>query len=923
MQKNLSIKGCRVHNLKNLNLDLPRNKFIVITGISGSGKSSLAFDTIYAEGQRRYVESFSNYSRQFIATLDKPDLDQITGLAPAVAIDQKTGNHNPRSTVGTLTEIYDYLRLLFSRLGIPHCPRCETEITRQSPEQILAQIQKLPQQAELLILAPIIQGQKGEHRTQISEARRSGYTKLRIDGRIYTVTEATNLKLDLHKKHSLELVISKIILAHKPEAKTILQDLRLALELGNGNAKVYDQTHEQEWFYSERLTCPKCQLNFAEIEPRHFSFNSPEGACPDCTGLGVKLKLDPDLIIPNKRLSLAEGALRPWARTYSQQSGLMRGLEQMAARENISLTVPVQDLSAEDLEKVLMGAKDYEGVIPQLQKRYQETDSEYLHSEIERYMRVYTCPSCLGKRLKPEALSITLNDKNIAEVSSLALEKLNVCLQKIHWENRAEKIAIPIVKEMLKRLQRLIEVGLGYLTLDRAANTLAGGEAQRIRLANQLGSGLTGVIYVLDEPSIGLHQCDNKKLIQTLKNLRDLENTVIVVEHDAETMRAADYLVDIGPGAGKYGGEIIAAGTLPQVLKNKKSLTAAYLNGQREVKLPKKRHPGNGQAITILGASQFNLKNIDAIFPLGQLVCVTGVSGSGKSTLVTDILAKALAKHFYQAKENPGAHKAIKGLEYLDKVIHIDQSPIGRTPRSNPATYTGIFTYIRDLFTQLPEACIKNYKAGHFSFNVKGGRCEACQGDGVQKIAMHFLPDVYVKCEHCQGHRFNSGVLEVHYRGKNISEILELTVEEAYYFFADKPILKEKLKILREVGLDYLCLGQSATTLSGGEAQRIKLATELSRRPTGKTLYILDEPTTGLHFADVEKLLLVLDKLVEKGNSVFIVEHNLEVIKCADYILDLGPEGGEKGGAIVAAGTPEEIAKNPASKTGQYLKKIL
>ena len=939
----IKIKGARVHNLKNIDVEIPRDKFVVITGISGSGKSSLAFDTIYAEGQRRYVESLSSYARQFLGLMDKPDLDRIQGLSPAIAIDQKTTAQNPRSTVGTMTEVYDYLRLLFARVGIPHCPKCNEKIARQTPQQMIDKILKLPVETDLIIIAPVIRDQKGEHKNVFAEARKAGYSHLRINGLLYTVLEAEQLNLDKHKTHTIDIVIDRMLVNKKLSKARLKESLKTALDLSNGLIIVHDSVKEEDMLFSEHFSCPKCQLSIEEIEPRNFSFNSPHGACPDCSGLGTKLKLDPNLVIPNKKLALAEGAIRPWSRTSSQQTMMMRTLEAMAMTQGFSTRVPVKDMKKEDLDKVLYGTgaqsydlnklggakkakamfQQYEGVVPNLERRYRETDSDYLRSEIERYMRVYQCPSCLGKRLKPESLAVTLNKINIANLTSLSIEEAGKFFKELSLPVRETKIADALIREVNKRLQFLQDVGLAYLTLDRRANTLAGGEAQRIRLATQMGSALTGVIYVLDEPSIGLHQKDNKKLLRTLKKLRDLGNTIIVVEHDEDTIRIADHVIDIGPGAGKYGGEITAQGTLAQVLKNKKSLTGNYLTGKEKIDPPKKYRAGNKKKITIKQAEEFNLKKLDVDIPLGKLVCVTGVSGSGKSTLVTEILAKSLAHHFHQAKDLPGKHKEITGLNNLDKIIHIDQSPIGRTPRSNAATYTGVFTYIRDLFTQVPEAKMRGYRAGHFSFNVKGGRCESCQGDGVQKIAMHFLPDIYVKCDECAGQRFNQEVLEVHYKGKSISDVLDMTVEEAHAFFADQPPIKEKMQTLREVGLGYICLGQNATTLSGGEAQRVKLATELSRRATGKTLYILDEPTTGLHFEDVKKLLLVLHKLVNKGNSVLIVEHNLEVIKCADHVIDLGPEGGDKGGYVVAQGTPQEVASEKKSYTGQYLKKLL
>ncbi len=943
MSNKISIKGARVHNLKNIDVEIPRDKLVVVTGISGSGKSSLAFDTVYAEGQRRYVESLSAYARQFLGVMDKPDVDHITGLSPAIAIDQKTTTNNPRSTVGTMTEIYDLFRILYARVGVPHCPECGEKISRQTPKQMVDKILKIKADTQFLVISPLIKEQKGQHKKTIDEARKAGYTHVRIDGLFYTINEAEDLNLDKHKPHTIELVVDKMVTGKKLSKPRLEESIKTALDLANGSVVIHNSDEELDKVYSEHWVCPHCQISLPEIEPRNFSFNSPHGACGECAGLGTKLKLDEGLIMPNKKLGLAEGAIRPWSRNSAQQTYLMRSLEAMAQENGFSTRTPVKDLKKKDLEKVLYGTGEqlydlnkigevnkgkqtwakYEGVVPNLEKRYKETDSEYLKSEIERYMRTYTCPVCKGCRLKDEYLAVTVGERNISEITSISIDETVEFFKKLKLGVREQKIASQLMEEVKKRLSFLQDVGLTYLSLNRSANTLAGGESQRIRLATQMGAALTGVIYVLDEPSIGLHQRDNQRLLKTLEKLRDLGNTVIVVEHDEDTIRIADYVIDVGPGAGKYGGKIVAKGTLPQILKDKKSLTAAYLSGKEKIKCPKEYRKGNKKKITIKQAEQFNLKKVNAEIPLGCLVCVTGVSGSGKSTLITDILAKALAAHFHGAKDLPGKHKEMKGLENLDKIIHIDQSPIGRTPRSNAATYTGVFTYIRDLFTQVPEAKMRGYKAGHFSFNVKGGRCEACQGDGAKKIAMHFLPDVYVKCDQCHGKRFNQEVLEIHYKGKTIADVLDMTVEEAFYFFADQTPIKEKLKTLREVGLEYICLGQSATTLSGGEAQRVKLATELSRRATGKTLYILDEPTTGLHFFDVKKLLDVLNRLVDKGNSVLIVEHNLEVVKCADHVIDMGPDGGDKGGYIVAQGTPKEVSKVKESYTGQYLKKLL
>ena len=949
-----------MHNLKNISVDIPRDQLTVITGISGSGKSSLAFDTIYAEGQRRYVESLSAYARQFLGLMDNPDVDSIEGLSPAISIDQKSTSKNPRSTVGTITEIYDYLRLLYARIGQPHCPKCGEKISSQTVKQIAEKILKWDRGVNFMLLAPVVKDQKGEHKHLVQEIEKAGYVRLRIDGAIYSIEEASDLNLDKQKKHRLEVIVDRLTV-NQEDKKRITDSLETALDLGNGVVMVYLPDQNQEFLFSEYFSCPKCDLNLPKIEPRNFSFNSPHGACPDCTGLGTKLEVDPDLVIPNKKLTLAQGAIRPWSRTAANQTWYFRMLANVAKANKFSVNLPVSKLTKKQLELVLYGTGDkrynmnyqsesfngdyqstYEGVIPNLERRYRETESEYIRSEIERYMRIYDCPTCNGRRLKPEALAVTVAEKNIHQVTSMTIAdalkffsrfngadlprtRLGAADKKeaIRLTVNESKIAQPIFKEIKSRLTFLENVGLSYLTLNRASSTLSGGEAQRIRLATQIGTSLVGVVYILDEPSIGLHQRDNDKLIRTLKVLRDLGNTVIVVEPDEATMREADYLVDIGPGAGKLGGEIISFRTPPQLQKNKHSLTGQYLSGQLTIEAPKKYRRGNGQKLEILGAQEFNLKNIDVKIPLGNLVCITGVSGSGKSTLMTEILAKALSQHFYRSKDIPGAHKEIKGLEHLDKVINIDQSPIGRTPRSNPATYTGVFTYIRDLFTQLPESKIRGYRAGRFSFNVKGGRCESCQGDGMVRIEMNFLPDVYVECEECHGKRYNPATLEVHYKTQDIADVLSMTVSEAIKFFANIPNIYQKLKTLDDVGLGYLQLGQSATTLSGGEAQRVKLATELSRRSTGKTLYILDEPTTGLHIDDIQRLLRVLNKLVEKGNTVLIIEHQLDVIKSADWIIDLGPEGGDKGGYIVAEGTPKEVAKVAKSYTGQYLKKVM
>lgn len=943
------VKGARVHNLKNINVSLPRNKLVVVTGLSGSGKSSLVFDTIYAEGQRRYIESLSSYARQFLGMMDKPDVDQIDGLSPAISIDQRSTSHNPRSTVGTVTEIYDYLRLLYARVGIPHCPKCGREVARQTIDQIVERIQALPVGTALALLAPVVRDQKGEHKHTIAEVKKAGYVRVRVNGKLVPIEEAEDLQLDKQKKHTIEIVVDRVNVSKDADDVTRLTDsLETALDLGDGLVTVERQDTNEDILFSQHFSCPHCQIDLPNIEPRSFSFNSPHGACAACTGLGTKLEVDPELVIPNKKLSIAEGAIRPWSRTAANQTWYHRIVEAMARANNFSVKVPVAQLTEAQLDKVLYGtgSKNYnvnagyeaagkvrefyttfEGVIPNLARRYKETESDYIRGEIERYMRVSPCPQCHGKRLKPEMLAVTVGDKNISGVTALTVETSLDFVNKLSsakiFTDRQLKIAHQILKEIGERLRFLIDVGLGYLTLDRTAATLSGGEAQRIRLATQIGSSLVGVTYILDEPSVGLHQRDNSKLIATLKRLRDLGNTVIVVEHDYETMMAADYLIDIGPGAGKHGGEVVAQGTPAEVAKHKTSLTGGYLSGKLAIESPKNYRPGNKKNLSIIGAGEFNLKNINVNFPLGKFICITGVSGSGKSTLITEILSRALAQHFYKAKDLPGKHKEIKGLENIDKVITIDQSPIGRTPRSNPATYTGVFTYIRDLFSGLPEAKIRGYGPGRFSFNVKGGRCEACEGDGLVRIEMHFLPDVYVECEECNGRRYNKQALEIHYRGKNIADVLEMTAEEAMNFFANIPVIHDKLKVLYEVGLGYLHLGQSATTLSGGEAQRIKLATELSRRSTGKTLYILDEPTTGLHFDDIKRLLHVLNELVDRGNTVLVIEHNLDVIKSADWIIDLGPEGGDEGGELVAEGTPKDVVKVKGSYTGQWLKKVL
>ncbi len=944
-QNSIVIKGARVHNLKNIDVTIPRDKFVVITGLSGSGKSSLAFDTIYAEGQRRYVESLSAYARQFIGLMDKPDVDSIEGLSPAISIDQKTASHNPRSTVGTVTEIYDYLRLLYARIGVPHCPQCGQKVKPYTVDEIVNRISKSYTAKEVVLLAPIIKDKKGEHKSVLIAIAKAGYSRVLFDNVIYSLEEAEDLAVDKQKKHSLLIVIDRLtVSANKSDLSRLSESVEKALDLGNGVIEVMTADYKERVTYSRNFACPDCGISLPELEPRNFSFNSPHGACPDCTGLGTKLEIDPTLIL-NKNLTIAQGAIKPWSHGNTPgQTWLMRILGTVAEKNGFDLNTAIKDLTKKQLDIVLYGSGDknyqveyesarftgeltteFEGVIPNLERRYQQTESDYIRKEIESFMRVLICPTCHGKRLKPEMLAVTIADLSIQDVTTKPIDACKAFFIQLEGGStlteREKKISKLIFKEIRSRLEFLSNVGLDYLTLDRSANTLSGGEAQRIRLATQIGSALVGVLYVLDEPSIGLHQRDNDKLIETLKELRDIGNSVIVIEHDEATMLAADWLIDVGPGAGEHGGQIVAQGT-PDQVKKAKSLTGEYLSGKKSIAVPAKYRAGSGNSIKILGAEENNLKNIDVEIPLGKFVAITGVSGSGKSTLMIDILATALNQKFYRAKEMPGKHKLIEGLSHIDKVIHIDQSPIGRTPRSNPATYTGVFTPIRDLFATMPEAKIRGYKAGRFSFNVVGGRCEACSGDGMVKIEMQFLPDVYVECEVCHGKRYNKEALEVHYKEKNIADVLAMTVEEATKFFKNIPIVHQKLSTLCDVGLGYIKLGQSATTLSGGEAQRIKLASELSRRATGKTLYILDEPTTGLHFDDIKRLLHVLNRLVDKNNTVLIIEHNLDVIKSVDHIIDLGPEGGDKGGEIVAQGTPKEVAKVKKSLTGQYLAKI-
>ncbi|MGE5312435.1 MAG: excinuclease ABC subunit UvrA [Acidobacteriota bacterium] len=935
MRNILRVVGARENNLKNISVDIPRDQLVVITGLSGSGKSSLAFDTIYAEGQRRYVESLSSYARQFLGIMDKPDVDRIDGLSPAISIDQKSTSRNPRSTVATVTEIYDYLRLLFARVGVPHCPVDGNPVSRRSPEAIIDEIVGLGEK-RLVVLAPIVSDKKGEFQHIPEQYTRQGFARARVDGVIYALDEFP--ELEKQYKHTIEIVVDRLV-NNEASRGRLVQSVEQALELAGDTVMILDADNDETHMYSRRYAClDHPDIMIPELEPRLFSFNAPQGACPVCTGLGSRLEVDPELVF-NQNLTIAEGAIRPYNRVNSD-AWWMKKLVAVADKHGFSLHMPVRDLSDEVRQKILYGTdKDtyrislgsgrhydstYEGVIPNLERRWKETDSEFMRRDIERFMREMPCYTCKGRRLKPEILAVTVEGLNIMDMCDLSVSAAVELLQQgMTLTEKDMEIAQQILKEIMARLGFMYDVGLGYLTLSRAANTLSGGEAQRIRLATQIGSGLQGVLYVLDEPSIGLHQRDNDKLIATLKHLRDLGNSVVVVEHDEDTIRQADYLLDIGPGAGVHGGEVCAAGTPDEVAKNPRSITGKYLSGELAISTPKKRRKGNGKILKVVGAKEHNLKNVTVEFPLGLLTIVTGVSGSGKSTLVNDIVAKELAAQLHRAHEVAGSHEAIEGIQQLDKVIVIDQSPIGRTPRSNPATYTGVFTAIRELFAGTPEAEIRGYKAGRFSFNVRGGRCENCQGDGVIKIEMHFLPDVYVQCEVCHGKRYNREALEIKFKHKTISDVLDMTVEQAAEFFENQPAIKRKMDTLVEVGLGYIKLGQPATTFSGGEAQRIKLATELSRRATGKTLYILDEPTTGLHTDDVKKLLHVLQALVDTGNSMVIIEHNLEVIKCADHIIDMGPEGGEGGGQVIATGTPEDIAKVAQSYTGQYLKTVL
>ncbi len=938
------VKGAREHNLKNIDVTIPRNRLVVITGVSGSGKSSLAFDTIYAEGQRRYVESLSAYARQFLGRMEKPDVDYIEGLSPAISIDQKGVSHNPRSIVGTVTEVYDYLRLLFARVGHPHCPQCGREISRQTVQQIVDAILALPERTRFMILAPVVRDRKGEYQALFDDLRKSGYVRARVDGHIYELDG--EVRLDKYKRHTIEVVVDRLVAGEEGVRGRIADSVETALKLANGLVLI-STAEGKETLFSEQFACPHCGISLGEIAPRNFSFNSPHGACPACSGLGVKLEIDPDLVIPNRELSLAEGAILPWTRSGAMSGWYAYQLEELAERYGFSVHVPVKDLKEEHLKLILYGEEGewiryhtrygfrehftgFEGVIPNLERRYRETQSDYIRAELERYMSSRPCPACKGQRLKPESLAVTIGGRNIAEVTSLAISQALEWVDELEGlkgqpilTERERVIARQILKEIRSRLGFLMNVGLDYLTLDRPAGSLSGGEAERIRLATQIGSGLTGVLYICDEPTVGLHPVDGSRLIETLKGLRDLGNTVVIVEHDEAMIRAADWVIDMGPGAGEKGGWVVAAGPTEEISKCPDSLTGQYLSGVREIPLPQKRRQLSGKELVIKGAREHNLKNIEVHLPLGVFVCITGVSGSGKSTLVNEILYKKLAQVLYQARDKPGDHDEILGLEHIDKVVNIDQSPIGRTPRSNPATYTGAFTPIRELFAQVPEARIRGYRPGRFSFNVKGGRCEACRGEGYIQIEMQFLPDVTVPCEVCHGKRYNREALEVRFKGKNIAEVLEMSVSEAYEFFKNFPAVKSKLATLRDVGLGYIKLGQPATTLSGGEAQRVKLAAELSRRATGRTLYILDEPTTGLSFHDVAALLRVLHRLVNAGNTVILIEHHLDLIKNADWIIDLGPGGGERGGWVVATGTPEEVAQVPNSFTGQYLRKVL
>ena len=938
MNESIKIEGARAHNLKNINVEIPRDKLVVVTGLSGSGKSSLAFDTIYAEGQRRYVESLSAYARQFLGQMDKPDVDNIEGLSPAISIDQKTTSHNPRSTVGTVTEVYDYLRLLYARAGRPHCPNCGKPIAQQSVDQMVDAILTQPEGTKLLIMAQLVRGKKGEHRKILDRIRRDGYVRVRIDGELRDLGE--EIALEKQKKHTIEIVVDRLVVRAGMESR-LADSLETALHAGGG--VVYVQIVDGDTLmFSENFACVDCGISLPEIAPRMFSFNSPFGACPVCTGLGSHKEFDPELVLPDPALSVADGVFAPLSKNPNSYG--MRAITALLRAHDYDEHTPWKRMDKKTQKMLLYGSEEYvsfhytnmfgeekeynvpyEGVLPALARRYRETDSEEMRESYEDYMTDTPCTACHGARLKPETLAVTIGGKSIADLTALTIREADAFLAEAEkdFSPREAKIAVEILKEIHARLHFLLDVGLDYLTLSRAAGTLSGGEAQRIRLATQIGSGLMGVLYILDEPSIGLHQRDNNRLLATLRHLRDLGNTLIVVEHDEDTMYAADHIIDIGPGAGEHGGEVVAEGTAEEIMKNPASITGQYLARKKFIPVPAERRKGNGNFLEVVGAAENNLKEINVKFPLGTLTLVTGVSGSGKSTLVNEILYRGVASRLYRAKGKPGKHKKIKGLEHIDKVINIDQQPIGRTPRSNPATYTGVFDAIRDLFSQVSESRMRGYKAGRFSFNVKGGRCEACRGDGILKIEMQFLPDVYVPCEVCKGARYNRETLEVHYKGKTIAEVLDMTIDEAVEFFQNVPRIARKLEIIRDVGLGYIRLGQPATTLSGGEAQRVKLATELSKRSTGKTLYILDEPTTGLHAADIHKLLVILQRLVDGGDTVVVIEHNLDVIKAADHVIDLGPEGGVRGGTIVAKGTPEQIVQVPESYTGRFLKPLL
>lgn len=940
MQNSIIIKGAKEHNLKDINIEIPRDKLVVITGLSGSGKSSLAFDTLYAEGQRRYVESLSSYARQFLGLMEKPDVESIEGLSPAISIDQKTTSRNPRSTVGTVTEIYDYVRLLYARIGVPYCPNCGKKIEKQTIDQIIDSVMSLEEGTRIQVLAPVVREKKGEYTKLLQDFQKEGFVRVRVDGEVYELTD--DIEIDRKKKHNIELVVDRLVV--KEEIRTRLtESVETALKYAN-NLVVIDIPGDKEILYSQNYACPDCNISIEELTPRMFSFNNPFGACPTCTGIGYLMKMDEDLIVPDKNKTLYDGIKAFGASTMKKGDTMAKMyFESIAKHYGVEIKdVPIKKLPRWFLEKILYGTGDeaidfeytsyagtrkftspFEGVLPTLDRRYNETKSQGMRDFYEMYMSESACQTCHGARLKKESLSVKVGDKNINELTDMSIDKIKDFLNSLQLNNKDKMIADQILKELNKRLQFLLDVGLEYLTLSRSAGSLSGGEAQRIRLATQIGSGLTGVLYILDEPSIGLHQRDNEKLLATLRKLRDLGNTVLVVEHDEDTMYAADQIIDIGPGAGVHGGKVIAQGTAEEIKLVPESITGQYLSGKKQILVPKKRRKSNGKAIEVKGATEHNLKNINVKFPLGQFICVTGVSGSGKSTLVNEILYKTVAKEIYGSNEKPGKCKEIKGLENVDKIINIDQSPIGRTPRSNPATYTGVFDVIRDIFAATQEAKMRGYDKGRFSFNVAGGRCEACSGDGVLKIEMHFLPDIYVPCEVCKGKRYNRETLEVKYKGKTISDVLDMTVEEALKFFENIPKIKSKIQTLYDVGLGYIKLGQPSTTLSGGEAQRVKLATELSKKATGKTLYILDEPTTGLHIADVHKLIDILQRLVDTGNSIIVIEHNLDLIKTADYIIDLGPEGGEKGGQIIAVGTPEQITRNDQSYTGKFLKKYL